>query len=676
MIRIPTAILHDIDAALSREWLVTNGIGGYASSTIVSGNSRRYHGLLVASFPPPLERQVLLSKVDEELHICGSSFSLGTNEFHDGTIHPEGYRLLRSFRLILGIPTWEYELPGFVLRKQVWMEHGQDTVYVRYKLSAGKRSGRNSGNAKFAVEVGGCETTTPRVSLRIRPFCTFRGYHHDGWRAREEEFVTVGHQDRVVVESGHAPYSLHMAVIPGGEFVRQEDWYRAFLYRAERERGFNCLEDLYTPGFFEVDLKPGKSVGLVATCERHLPDQHIDTALKREIARRRVLVGGMADSFRRTLLLAADQFVVDEIRESKRGSKKSGILAGYHWFTDWGRDTMISLPGLLLSTKRFSVARDILLRYIQWADGGMIPNRFTDEGLTEYNTADATLWYFQALHAYMRASGDTSIITSLFPRLAEIIEWHFQGTRFGIHVDPSDGLLVAGRDGSQVTWMDACVDNCPVTPRIGKPVEINALWYNALCHMSTWAKKLGMDDPFKKAASRCRLSFNRRFYCPKGYLYDVIDGPDGHDDSLRPNQIIAVSLPHSPLSVAKQKAVVDAVERVLLTPYGLRSLSPDEPAYVAQYTGGPKERDCAYHQGTAWPWLLGQFADAHYRVYRDRERVRQLIEPFRRHLTEAGIGTISEIFDGDPPHKPHGCIAQAWSVAEILRIATHLADMP
>lgn len=665
-----------MDAALSREWLVTNGIGGYASSTIVSGNSRRYHGLLVASFPPPLERQVLLSKVDEELYICGSSFSLGTNEFHDGTIHPQGYRFLRSFRLVLGIPTWEYELPGFVLLKQVWMERGQDTVYVRYKLSACRRSKRSPDNPEFAVQVGHCETTSPRVWLRIRPFCTFRGYHHDGWRAREEEFVTVCHQDRVVVESGHAPYSLHMALIPEGEFVRQEDWYRAFLYRAERERGFNCLEDLYTPGFFEVGLKPGKSVGLVATCERHLPVQHIDPALKREIARRRALVGGKADSFRRTLLLAADQFVVDEIRESKRGSKKSGILAGYHWFTDWGRDTMISLPGLLLSTKRFSVARDILLRYIQWADGGMIPNRFTDEGLTEYNTADATLWYFQALHAYMRASGDTSIITSLFPRLAEIIEWHFQGTRFGIHVDPSDGLLVAGRDGSQVTWMDACVENCPVTPRIGKPVEINALWYNALCYMSTWARKLGMDDPFKKAASRCRLSFNRRFYCPRRYLYDVIDGPDGDDDTLRPNQIIAVSLPHSPLSAAKQKAVVDAVERSLLTPYGLRSLSPDEPAYVGEYTGGPKQRDCAYHQGTAWPWLLGQFADAHYRVYKDRERVRQLIEPFRRHLTEAGIGTISEIFDGDPPHKPRGCIAQAWSVAEILRIATHLADMP
>jgi len=629
MITISSAVLSNPDKALTREWLVTNGIGGYASSTVIGANTRRYHGLLVASFPPPLERQVLLSKVDEELTIGGETYLLGANEFQGAIIYPEGHRLLTKFRLQHGIPTFEYRIGDASLTKQVWMEHGSDTVYVRYHL------------------------TGPDAILRIRPFCAFRGYHHLNVH---QEFVSVQRNNILIVEASRAPYSLKMAVSQGS-FELREDWYRSFHYRVERERGFDCEEDLYTPGVFAVRLKSGESLGMIATCEREMPDTDFRAALDRESRRSGTLIRKEHSSFRKQLLPAADQFV------THHSSLITGILAGYPWFTDWGRDTMVALPGLLLQAGRFAEARDILLRYAEWADGGMVPNRFTDEGAVEYNTADATLWFFHALDSYAKASGDGEIIQGLLPRLTEIIDWHLRGTRFGIRAD-SDGLLFAGKEGSQVTWMDACVGGCPVTPRIGKPVEINALWYNALCLMSSWSHSAAYED----AADLCRTSFRRKFVNKAGYLYDVIDGPNGDDPSLRPNQIMAVSLPHSPLTPKQQKSVVDIVQAKLLTPYGLRTLSPDDPSYSGRYRGGPEERDRTYHQGTAWPWLLGQFADAHYRVYRDKEYVASLLTAFRKHLRQAGIGSISEIFDGDAPHSPGGCIAQAWSIAEILRI--------
>ena len=630
MITISSTILSNPDKALSREWLVTNGIGGYASSTVIGANTRRYHGLLVASFPPPLERQVLLSKVDEDLVIGDHSYSLGANEFADGTIHPEGHRLLRRFRLDLGIPTFEYEARGARLVKQVWMEQGSDTVYILYRL------------------------TGADALLRIRPFCAFRGYHHLGER---QDFAAAVRDGITIVESSLAPYLLKMAASQGS-FEASEDWHRDFQYRVERERGFDCHENLYTPGVFTAEMKSGESLGVIATSEREPPDVDVQAALNRERTRRKALLGRERDSFRKQLLLAADQFI------THHSSLITGILAGYHWFTEWGRDTMIALPGLLLSTGRFSEAREILLRYAEWADGGMIPNRFTDEGAVEYNTADATLWFFHSLDAYVKASGDGKIIERLLPRLTQIMDWHFRGTRFGIRAD-SDGLLFAGREGTHLTWMDACVGGCPATPRIGKPVEINALWYNALCLMSSWSG----NDLYRQAADLCKFNFRQKFRHKAGYLYDVIEGPCGNDASIRPNQILAVSLPHSPLTPKQQKSVVDIVQEKLLTPYGLRTLSRDDPCYVGRYRGGPEERDRIYHQGTAWPWLLGQFADAHYRVYRDKDYIAGLMAPFRRHLKEAGVGSISEIFDGDPPHSPGGCVAQAWSIAEILRIS-------
>ena len=678
MIDIPRAILHNPDEALSREWLVANGIGGYASSTVIGANTRRYHGLLVASFPPPLERQVVLSKVDEELVIGNGYYPLCANEYQSDIIHPSGFRHLESFRLEHGIPTFEYQIAYVKLVKQVWMEYGKDTVYVLYWLAESP-----------------CD-----VKLLLRPFCAFRGYHQDGCRIGQDEYVADQRGDgRVIIESAHTPYSLKV-MVPGASFDPVEDWYLSFMYRADRDRGFGCSEDLFAPGIFVADLSPGDSVALIASCERANPDEDVEAALDRELTRRRALVRNERRSFRKDLLLAADAFVVSQpdgrigasdhsslithhadpsstSTSKSKSTSPAAIVAGYHWFTDWGRDTMISLPGLLLSTGRFDEARDILLRYIRCADGGMIPNRFTDQGSAEYNTADATLWYFHALYSYVRASRDDEIISEVFPSLVDIMDWHLRGTRFGVHVDPNDGLLFVGSEGSQVTWMDARVDGCPVTPRIGKPVEINALWYNALNLMLSWAGYArGSGDFYSRTAEQCRISFRRRFWNDDaGRLFDVIDGPNGDDPSIRPNQIIAVSLPYSPLDSRQQKSVVDVVERELLTPYGLRTLSPNDPSYVGQYRGGPAERDRIYHQGAVWPWLLGPFADAHYRVYRDRRRIAGLLRPFRKHLLEAGVGSISEIFDGDPPHRPAGCIAQAWSIAEILRIYTGLSDL-
>ncbi len=647
MIKIPKIVLHDPERALSREWLVTNGIGGYASSSILGANTRRYHGLLVAAFPAPTERQVLLSKVDEELTVGGHAYALGTNEYHDGTIHPHGYPHIASFRLELGIPTWEYALKGLRLTKQVWMEQGSNTVYILYRL---------------------VEALEP-VRFSVRPFCAFRGYHavgNQGCRVADcgsDSLRLAPHSSRIT--SHPSLVTLHLTGTGSFEFA--PDTYRSFLYRAERERGFSdCIEDLYTPGVFAADLHPGDVFGLCGSVDA--PSTDILSAFDREMERRKSIVGDEDDTFRRSLLLAADQFV--ERPPSESGDRRTAVYAGYHWFADWGRDTMISLPGILLSTGRFAEAREILLAHAEYVRDGLIPNRITDDGNAEYNTVDASLWYFEALARYIRASGDGEIIGDLYPALESIIGHHMDGTRYGIRMC-SDGLLRAGTEESQLTWMDARVDGAPITPRAGKPVEINALWYNALCLMCSWALHAGKASlPYEIAAARCLTSFGRRFWYEDGAcLFDIVDSPEGDDMSLRPNQIIAVSLPNSPLDARRQRLVVDAVQRRLLTSYGLRTLAPDDPRYCARYAGGPAERDSAYHQGTVWPWLLGHFAEAHYRVYRDRRFIRHLLSPFREHLKEAGVGSISEVFDGDPPHNPGGCIAQAWSVAELLRVA-------
>jgi predicted glycogen debranching enzyme len=499
------------------------------------------------------------------------------------------------------------------------------------------------------------------------------------------------------------------------DFTTMGVWYWRFLHRKERERGLPDTEDYYLPGTFQARLTLANkgahaqdTLTLILTAE---PRWHNYTrpgapakSLQRTLARQHEIAGndlqhlGERDrSFLQQLRLAADQFLVARL---SNGSKLTGsnahttLIAGYHWFTDWSRDTMISLPGLTLATGRFEEARSLLQHFARYLDRGMLPNRFPDSGenLTDadYNTADATLWYFHALDQYLRLSGDTSLLGSLFPALEEVITWHQRGTRFGIHADEHDGLLAAGEAGVQLTWMDAKADDWVVTPRSGKPVEINALWYNALRLMEEWATGQGKDPlPYGAAAARCRESFNQRFWYESGaYLADVVDGPDGDDTSLRPNQVLAISLPHPVLETARWQSVLDALTRHLLTSVGLRTLNQAHPAYRGHYTGDRYMRDGAYHQGAVWVWLIGPYLDARLRVWgsedagarsHEEERCRGILEAFLDHLGQAGMGSISEIFDGEAPHTPRGCIAQAWSVAEVLRLLSrchHIAPKP
>jgi predicted glycogen debranching enzyme len=625
---------------------VTNGIGGYAMGTLCGANSRRYHGLLVAALPPPLGRMVLVAQLEEQAIIDGQEFPLSTNEFHGRYIHPHGYLYLESWRLEGLIPTFTYALAEARLEKRIWMAHGHNTTYVAYTLQQGTRP----------------------LTLAVLPLCTARDHHKHARGADWQAHLAIVPHGLSVQFAGAPLYyilSSEFSVAIEGE------WYWRFHHRVEAYRGLDDQEDLYAMGRFTITLSPGQSATLVISTQAE-PDLDGPQALAAERDRQRALLAASPlgqegePDFIRQLVLAADQFIVARDKESQ------SAIAGYPWFNDWGRDTMIALPGLTLATGQAQVAACILRTYARYVDRGMIPNRFPDKGeRPEYNTVDATLWYFYAIHEYVRHTGDWQLVADLYPVLVDIVGWHERGTRYNIGMDVHDGLLRTGKPDVQLTWMDVKVDNWVVTPRIGKPVEINALWYNALKVMADFARRMCDGHAaarYEALAGRATTSFVDRFWHAKGgYLYDVIDGPSGNDASLRPNQILAVSLPHSPLPIDRARAVVEVVGRHLLTSYGLRSLSPDHPDYVGHYSGDRWDRDNAYHQGTVWSWLIGPYVTAYHRVTGDTTGARRLLEPFADHLRNAGIGTISEIFDGDPPHTPRGCPAQAWSVAEVLR---------
>lgn len=646
MIQVGREVCGHFERAVGREWLVTNGIGGYALGTLNGANSRRYHGLLVAALTPPLRRTVFVALLEEQAILGGQEFLLSTNEFHGRYVHPHGYLHLESFRLEGTVPTFTYALAEAHLEKRIWMIHGHNTTCVAYTLRQGSRP----------------------LTLAVLPLCTARDHHEhargNGWEAR----LTV------------VPYGLSVQFVGtplyyilSREFsaTLEGEWYWRFHHRVEAYRGLDDQEDLYAMGRFTVTLSPGQTATLVVSTEAE-PCLDGPQALAAEQERQRALLAASPlgeesePGFIRQLVLAADQFIV------ARGEGGRPVIAGYPWFNDRGRDTMIALPGLTLATGRPEVAARILRTYARYVDRGMLPNRFPDEGETpDYNTVDATLWYFQAVYEYGRHTDDWQLVTDLYPILVDIIGWHERGTRCGVGMDARDGLLRAGEPGAQLTWMDAKVDNWVVTPRTGKPVEINALWYNALKIMANFARRMcdtHAASHYEALAQRVATSFAHRFwYAEGGYLYDVIDGPTGNDASLRPNQIFAVSLPHSPLPADRARAVVEAVGRSLLTSYGLRSLTPDHPDYAGCYGGDRWARDRAYHQGTVWGWLIGPYVTAYYRVTGDTTGTRRLLEPFADHLRDAGMGTVSEIFDGDAPHTPRGCPAQAWSVAEVLR---------
>lgn len=648
---IKTEILQDFEQASQREWLVTNGIGGYASSSLSGANTRRYHGLLVAALTPPTGRMCLLSKVEETLLLNGETFELSANRY-PGAIHPQGYRWLERFQA-LPAPAFLYRLrPDTLLEKRIWMPYGRNTVCLRYALRKAPAS----------------------LLLRLTPLVCWKDYHSE-MRAREgfPAQVCVREGETRLQPTAESPTLRLLA--PGTRWEPAGYWHYHVEHPREQERGFDYLEDLYCPGHFLADLAPGASLTLIATLEECVEPPEVSWRALRERQESLILRAHASDDLTRALTLAADAFLMDAPAVSRSEDdaprlRRSTVIAGYHWFTDWGRDTMIALPGLCLATGRHDVARDILTSYAAYFSEGMLPNRFPDQGETpEYNAVDAALWFFHALDAAVQQTEDGwELARELWGVLKESVDWHLRGTRYGVRVDPADGLLQAGVPGMQLTWMDARIGERVVTPRIGKPVEINALWYHALCIMKGLAQRLGEDpQPYARLASRTAKSFRKAFVRPDGQgLYDVI-GEEGPDASIRPNQIFAVSLPHSPLTAEQQRVVVETVERRLLTPCGLRTLSPEDPAYVPRYRGSPQERDAAYHQGTVWAWLLGAFVDAHLKVYRKPERARELLSGLPAHLLEAGVGYCSEIFDADPPHIPNGCIAQAWSVAELLR---------
>jgi predicted glycogen debranching enzyme len=661
--------LGGFDPTRQREWLVTNGIGGFAAGTLSLVNTRRYHGLLFAARRPPVERLALVTKLDVTVHYGGSRVRLATNEFADGTIDPHGYRHLESFRLEGLVPNWTWLIADARLEQRVWMRHGENTTYVQF------------------TRVGGLKP----MRLTIEPLCTYRDYH---WQSRGElRFGVEAIADGVMIHAheGALPYRL---VSEGATVQVNPASYWNFKHREEGARGLDDIEDLLRPAIFEFDLAPGETRAVILSAETHDP-----VSAAGALASERVRQGDLVNRFDRAhsnardlkfplmdrLALAADQFLVERRDRSGNPLGKT-VIAGYPWFSDWGRDTMIALPGLTLATGRVDIAASVLRTFAGFVSQGMLPNRFPDTGEPpEYNTVDASLWFFVAVHEYLRASGDRAFAAEIYPTLKDMVGWHVRGTRFGIGMDPADGLLKAGEAGVQLTWMDAKVGDWVVTPRIGKPVEINALWFNAVSILRDLSAELDQAQDqieYGALAGRIRASFEPAFWFDDGgYLYDVIGGPEGdadptgcrRDASLRPNQIFALSLPHALLAGGKARRVLDVCIAELWTPVGLRSLAPRDSRYIGRYLGGPAERDGAYHQGTVWTWLLGPLATAHFRVHQDAAAALDLLRAIPAHLREACVGQISEIMDGDPPFEPRGCFAQAWGVAEVLRAWSEIA---
>ena len=660
MLDVGREVCGDLETAERREWLCTNGLGGFASGTVAGTLTRRYHGLLIAALTPPLGRTVVVAKLEDDVAYSGGTWALGVNRWGDGTVAPLGHREIERFRLEGTTPVWSFACGDALLDKRVWMEPGANTTYVRYEVR---------------------RAATP-LTLTLRALVNYRDHHAttrgEGWRM---EVTPVDGGLRVRPFDGAAPVLL---LAPGADARAEHAWYRRFALPRERERGLDAEDDHFLAGTFSATVRAGETLTVVLSTEG-APSTDGEHAWRRRQAHEAELLArwtrgwpgaATAPAWIRHLVLAADQFVARRpLPEEPEGMT---VVAGYHWFGDWGRDTMIALPGLALATGRPELADRVLRTFARFLDRGMLPNRFPDGAeAPEYNTVDATLWWVEAIRATHAATGDDALLKDLVPALESVVDWHRRGTRYGIGEDPADGLIHAGEPGVQLTWMDARVGDWVVTPRIGKPVEINALWYNALRAMGSFARRLRRPAAsWEVAAERVRASFARFWYEAGGHCYDVIDGPEGDDPTVRPNQILAVSLPESPLAPGQQARVVDACARHLLTSYGLRSLAPEHRAYRSRCTGDPYERDGAYHQGTVWGWLLGPFALAHARAHGDAAAARAFLEPMAHHLADFGMGSIAEVFDGDPPFTPRGCIAQAWSVAETLRAWQALTLVP
>jgi predicted glycogen debranching enzyme len=668
MIRFDQEECRDFERAVRREWLETNGLGGFASSSIINLHTRRYHGLLVAAMRPPLGRIVLLSKLEETLVIGNQRFELSSNKYSGNVTHPEGYKHQIEFRLD-PFPIFTYLIGNIRIEKSVFMPYGENTIVIQYRFQIS-----DFKSSETILE----SSSAPHLSslyFEVRPLVTARDYH-SLHRKSADHIPAVNCESNLLRvkydESSPALYLSHDA----DEQIVFNDWYYNFEFEIEQERGFDFTEDLFCPAVLKTDLSTESQLNLIASVSpQDITDsgryRNAETERRKRIAANcfssSVTISGDNSKLLSALHAAANQFIV------ARGEKKT-VIAGYHWFGDWGRDTMIALPGLTLATRRFDVAREILLEFSRHISQGMIPNRFPDAGEhPEYNTVDATLWYFEAVRSFLQYTNDYEFVrVNLYGALRDIIAWHRRGTRYGIKVD-EDALLRAGIEGVQLTWMDAKIGDWVVTPRTGKAVEIQALWYNALRVMEDLANRFGDDSiNYGQMADEARVSFNQKFWNEdRECLYDVINKSE-RDVSVRPNQIFAISLTYPLIEGERARSVVRTVERELLTPYGLRTLATGDPQYRGHYTGDALSRDGSYHQGTVWAWLIGPFIAAYIKTSDDRQAARRQaalwLNYFREHLREAGLNQISEIFDGDPPHAPRGCIAQAWSVAEHLRV--------
>ena len=648
--------LRDFKEAIRHEWLETNGLGGWASSSIIGCNTRRYHGLLVAALPTHAERMALVSKLEETITINNEQFDLGVNNY-GGVIHPDGNQHQVSFTKDF-FPHFVYHVGGVVLKKTIAMVHGENTTLIIYNVLDAQQP----------------------FTFELLPLLSVRRYH-GLIRANNEVHREAGFSNDVFRTQVYDNTPPIFIKVPGSEYHHDPHWWFHFNYDSERERGLDFVEDLYAPGEFSLTLQKGDSLGVIISTDDPSGKDAVGLLVK-ESFRRQLLTNDLPkDEVVKQLVLAADQFIVRrpvQAPASSNGtpeqedSPRTTVIAGYPWFTDWTRDTMVALPGLCLSIGRYEDAKNILSAFAKNVSQGMLPNHFPDNGESiGYNHVDGTLWYFIAVYKYLEATGDKEfVLNKLLPVLKDIIEWHFNGTRHGIHAT-EDGLLYAGEEGLQLTWMDSKIGDWVVTPRMGKPVEINALWYNALSIYATLLELNGnageATGMFEKAAL-VRKSFNEQFWNSEGgYLYDVVNDNE-KDDSLRPNQLLAISLPFTLIDREKSRSILKIVTAKLYTLVGLRTLSPDDPSYASSYNGNAHQRDSRYHQGTVWSWLLGPYIDALAKLGSSRSLLKNVVDNFIYHLNEGCIGSVSEIFDAEFPHHPKGCIAQAWGVAEILRV--------
>ncbi|MGC9258547.1 MAG: amylo-alpha-1,6-glucosidase [Phycisphaerae bacterium] len=653
-------ICTNLDESIGLEWLCTNGLGGFASGTVSGVNTRKYHGYLTVAVRPPVERYVLLAHLEDRLWIGDHSYPLAANEFPD-VIDPAGYANIVDFSYQYG-PVWHYRCGDAVLEKSITLVHGQDTVSIRYTLLQPSATGLP-------------------LRLHVQPMLAGRYFHatttavnRPQWQMAER----TGVRDPLLLSAPQCPVKLFISH-NADHFSNGPCWWYNFVLRAESARGYPDRDDLWTPGSLEFEIKEGVPVGLIGST-RPVAITEQTAIITAEKSRRDTLTIPIEDTagaavLARRLVAAADQFVVSRSGE-KRTVGKMSIIAGYPWFEDWGRDTFISLAGLSLVTGCFDVARGILVTFADHIRDGLVPNRFSDASdHPDYNTVDASLWFIHAAYQYWRYSGDHALLRDyLYAPLNHIIDCYRAGTRYGIRMD-SDGLIRAGEPGIQLTWMDAKVGNDVITPRHGKPVEINALWFNALKIMETvarWAVHSQRADELAALAVKVQAAFCARFWNPDtGCLFDVV-ADDGYGDAaIRPNQVISLGLPFGMLDEDKAKSIIQVVHDRLWTPMGLRTLAPGSPGYQGRYQGDQVARDHAYHQGTVWPWLMGPFVSGYVKTMGNTPQSRadawEFLAPFAAHMTQAGLGSISEIADGDSPHTPRGCFAQAWSVAEVLR---------